>query len=116
MAEEYSLRTEDSGWSIIDRATHEPARLDGIPLSAMEADEAKHMLAILKGIDRVRTASKRAASFANKRRANTSPTAANPQISADFEMLRPLRGDCARCGSCTQICGRARNEVGEAID
>jgi len=93
MAEEYRLRTEDSGWSIIDRATHEPARLDGIPLSAMDAEEAKHMLAILRGIDRVRTASKRAASSANKKRANTGQTAASPQINADFGMLRPFRGD-----------------------
>jgi hypothetical protein len=93
MAEEYSLRTEDSGWSIIDRATHEPARLDGIPLSAMEAEEAKHMLAILRGIDRVRTASKRAASFANKIRSKTSNAGASPQSNLDFGMLRPFKSD-----------------------
>ncbi len=115
MAEEYSLRTEDNGWSIIDRATHEPARLDGVPLSAMDAEEAKHMLAILRGIDRVRTASKKAAAFANKKRGNTSRTAASSQTNIDFGMLRSFKGDCARFGSAL-IPWEALDEAGEPID
>lgn len=114
MAEEYRLRTEGSGWAIIDQATHEPARLDGVPFTAMEAEEAKHMLAILRSIDRVRTASKRLAS-ANRKRSDTTQTAANPQLDAVFEALRPFKTDCARCGSCTGICRQARAEADEAI-
>jgi ferredoxin len=113
MAEEYRLRTEGSGWSIIDQATHEPARLDGVPLAAMEAEEAKHMLVILRSIDRVRTASKRLAS-ANRKRSDTTQTAANPQVDAVFEPLRPFKANCARCGSCAGICSQARADAGEA--
>ncbi|WP_072374008.1 hypothetical protein [Rhizobium tibeticum] len=114
MAEEYRLRMEGSGWSIIDQATHEPARLDGVPLAAMEAEEAKHMLAILRSIDRVRTASKRLAS-ANRKRSDTTQIAANPQIDAAFEALRPFKTGCARCGSCTGICRKAPAEADAAI-
>ncbi|CDM61570.1 hypothetical protein [Rhizobium favelukesii] len=114
MAEEYRLRMEGSGWSIIDQATHEPARLDGVPLAAMEAEEAKHLLAILRSIDRVRTASRRLAS-ANRKRSDTTQTEANRQIDANFEALRPFKAYCARCGSCARPCKQAGAETDEAI-
>ena len=90
MAGDYRLCSEGAFWSIIDQATQEPARLDGVPLSSMEAEEAKHMLVILKGIDRVRSASRKSASIAKKMRPQRVNVASSPIAHDMFEMLQPL--------------------------
>ncbi|KQV83484.1 hypothetical protein ASC90_20790 [Rhizobium sp. Root1220] len=111
MAYEYCLCSEGELWSIIDQATHEPARLDGIPLAEMRVDEAKHMLAILKGIDRVKAASRKSAAMGKKMRtegANATP----PLVVNDIlQTLRRPMGDCSRCGLCTGMCSQKREEL-----
>lgn len=89
MASNYRLHASDATWTIIDKATDAPARLDGIPLVTMEAVEAKHMLRILDGIDRVQASSKWWAKQARKRaRMLTSSEADEP---VEFQSLRPFR-------------------------
>ncbi len=90
MADEYRLRLEGEYWSIIDEATHEPARLDGIPLSSMAADEAKYMLKILKGLERVRKASKRSAKLAKRSRTKATEASPSAMLNDVFAPLRPL--------------------------
>ncbi|WP_245306723.1 MULTISPECIES: hypothetical protein [unclassified Rhizobium] len=97
MAGEYRLYSEGKSWSIIDQATLEPARLDGVPLSSMEAEEARHMLIILKGIDRVRSASRKSASIAKRTRPARVTISPPPIVRDMFEMLRPLTVDYTRC-------------------
>ena len=97
MAGEYRLCSEGESWSIVDQATQEPARLDGVPLSSMEAEEAKHMLVILKGIDRVRSASRKSASIAKKIRPQRVKVSSPPIVHDMFEMLRPPTLDCSPC-------------------
>ncbi|CDM58750.1 hypothetical protein LPU83_3100 [Rhizobium favelukesii] len=88
----YRLCMNVEGWSIIDQATLAPVRLDGVPLASMKSDEAKHMLSILKGIDRVRAASRWWASFAKKKRPPAQRTRIEAPGLGDFEVLRPLTG------------------------
>lgn len=54
MARRYSLRIDNDLWSIIDIATQDPAKLDGVVLSRMPPGEARQMLKILKNIERLR--------------------------------------------------------------
>ena len=55
MARRYSLRICNDLWCIIDIATQDAAKLDGIVLSCMPLGEARQMLKILKSIERLRS-------------------------------------------------------------
>lgn len=88
MASNYRLQANDTTWAVIDEATGAPARLDGIPLVRMEATEARHMLCILDGIDRIRTTSKWWAELSKERaKMTTFPGAAQ---AVEFKPLRPF--------------------------
>ncbi|RDJ02999.1 hypothetical protein B5K06_31435 [Rhizobium grahamii] len=108
MADEYRLRLEGERWSIIDEATLEPVRLDGVPFATMEAIEAQHMLKILKGVDRVRKASKRSASIVKKGRFKTLRTPCVQSVTDTFAPLRPPGADCSLCLTCSGSCMRGK--------
>ncbi|WP_088702674.1 hypothetical protein [Rhizobium sp. R693] len=112
MAGEYRLCSQGEFWSIIDQATQEPARLDGVPLSSMDAVEAKHMLAILKGIDRLRSASRKSVSMAKKMRPQSVMVSSPPIVYEMFEMLRPLTGSIAQAALMNQDIRPRRHEFG----
>ncbi|MBB3319797.1 hypothetical protein FHT77_005714 [Rhizobium sp. BK181] len=109
MAEEYRLRMEGEHWSIIDEATLEPARLDGVPLATMEAVEAKYMLKILQGLDRVRKASKRSASMVKKHGIKTVRISPVQPVTDAFAPLKPLGVDCSFCVACNGSCKRGKS-------
>ncbi|MCS4096739.1 hypothetical protein FHT76_008462 [Rhizobium sp. BK176] len=109
MAEEYRLRMEGEHWSIIDEATLEPARLDGVPLARMEAVEAKYMLKILQGLDRVRKASKRSASMVKKHGIKTVRISPVQPVTDAFAPLKPLGADCSFCVACNGSCKRGKS-------
>ncbi|WP_208248323.1 hypothetical protein WGT02_08330 [Rhizobium sp. T1470] len=89
------------GWSIIDKATHMPARLDGVPLVSLEADEAKDMRAILEGIDRIRSDKACWVSFVKQQR-----------LLAKKWQARQLRtNECAASRSFTGFCGQGRSKT-----
>jgi hypothetical protein len=54
MSRRYSLRADNDLWSIVDVATQDPAKLDGVVLSCMRSGEARQILKILKNIERLR--------------------------------------------------------------
>ncbi|MGO6791406.1 hypothetical protein ACCT17_35945 [Rhizobium ruizarguesonis] len=86
MVSNYRLEASDTTWAIIDKATDAPARLDGIPLVTMDAAEARHMLRILYGIDRIRNNSQWWAKLAKKRAKTITPDVQ----AVKFEPLRPF--------------------------
>lgn len=71
--ESYSLRTEGDAWSIVDEATQTAAKIDGVEMSDMNADEARHILRILHSIESVRRLSIRSSASARKLAKSISP-------------------------------------------
>jgi len=62
----YSLHTEGDAWSIVDEATQNTARIDGVEMSAMTAEEARQILKILKSAESMRRISIRSSAAAKK--------------------------------------------------
>jgi len=89
----YRLCLNGDGWTIVDEATLAPARLDSTVFEGMAVDEAKHMFAILKGIDRIRSASRSAGSSANRIRRKTHIASAFGSLRSLTAFSGPSRGE-----------------------